>query len=166
MKKIITIALLTLSLSGAAQKFETLFTLDTIEDGIITFASKKTSIFVNKDNNLDSIEVCPILTYYKEHFNQYGIILSGFWVSKWIHDPMTIYFNGKEVKMSECRFSKEENEFNHNIYTCATEDPKTFSGISDRVVIGNKTYVAIQGSRGLISAKITGFKKVTCDWYE
>ena len=166
MKKLITIALLTLSLSGAAQKFETLFGIDTLDATTYYFSNNQNSIFVNKDNNLDSIEVSPLLMYYKEYFDQYGIILSGFWVSKWVHEPISIFFNGKEIKMSECNESKKPIYPNHNIYTCAVTDPKTFSGISDRVVIGNKTYVAIQGSRGLISAKITGFKKVTCDWYE
>ena len=166
MKKIITIALLVLSLSGVAQKFEDLFILDTLDATTIQFVNKKISLFVNKDNNLDTIAVSPLLMYYKEYFNEYGIILSGFWVSKWIHEPISVFFNGKEVKMSECKESKEGSYPNNNIYTCSTKDPKAFSGISDRVVIGNKTYIAIQGSRGLISAKIMGFDKITCDWYE
>ena len=166
MKKLITIAILLLSLTSSAQKFEDLFDVDTLDATTYQFENKKISLFVNKDNNLDTIAVSPILMYYKEYFDEYGIILSGFWVSKWIHEPISIFFNGKEVKMSECQFSKTENYPSNNVYTCPVTDSKTFSGISDRVVIGNKTYVAIQGSRGLISAKITGFKKVTCDWYE
>jgi len=166
MKKLIAIALLTLSLSGAAQKFGTLFTVDTINSNVVQLINKTSSLYVNQDDATDSIELAPILLCYRDQFKELGMILHGFWISKWIHEPIGVFFNGKEIKMHECSLSKDSNYPWHNIYVADTDDEKKFTGINDKIVIGNKTYVAVKGFKGLISTKISNFNKVTCDWYE
>lgn len=167
MKKLIAIALLVTGLSVSAQKFENLFNVDTLADGIISLQSKKAAIFVNKDDITDSIEMEPLINYYAEDFKEKGVILHGFWISKCVNDSLTLYFNGKGFRMGECLTSMQENFIWHKIYTGNVGKAKqNFVGITEKVVIGNKTYIAIPLSRGLLSATITGFDKITCEWYE
>ncbi len=167
MNKLITIAILLLSLTSNAQKFSTLFYTDTLSDNAIQLMNKKYSVFVNKDNPLDSIEIAPLIMWYNGQFEKDGMILHGFWISTSVTDSISIYFNGKCIRMGECLTSIEDPDWNRKIYT--TEGGKAkerFVGITDKIVIGKKTYFCSPGSRGLLSAKITGFEKITCEWYE
>ncbi len=167
MKKLITIAFLVIGLSVSAQKFSSLFYTDTIDVETIQFMNKSYSVFVNKDNASDSIEIAPLIVWYKNEFKEKGVMLHGFWISKSVTDSITVYFNGKPIRMGECLSSVEDPDWNRKIYTTDGGDAKTrFVGITDKIIVGNKTYVAVSGSRGLLSAKITGFEKVTCEWYE
>ncbi len=162
MKKLITIALLILGLSVNAQKFETLFSVDTLGPGVIQLVPKKYSLFVN---GKDTISVTPILIKYDEDFNELGIILHGFWVTGTIRDSISLYFKGKEIRLGECNYSKTENYGDYNIYTASIYS-NLFTGLSDSLVIGNKVYIGVTGTKGILSSELGGFNKVTYEWYE
>ncbi len=161
---ILTIALL-ISISGSSQKFESLFQLDTLDENTIQFQPIRGGVFVNESNPEDSVEIAPIIMYYKDDFARVGVMLHGFWVSRTVTDTISIYFGNNTIKIGECKSSKE-SEFKHKIFTPKVLNISVIKGISNKIVIGNKVYIGKENTRSKISLMITGFNKLTADWYE
>jgi hypothetical protein len=158
MKKLITIAILLLSLTSSAQKFEELFTVsDTTEFGETTLYPKSPAIFVCKK---DTILLIPVIVYYKSGAWK-GLNVHGFWIySK--SEVESFYL----VTDSKNKFIKKDfggDEESNNIYIPTSEKVKTLGSISCITNNGNK-YVC--RTPDYFKTYLSSFKQLNFSWYE
>jgi hypothetical protein len=156
MKKLITIAILLLSLTSSAQfQFKNLFKVsDTLERGIVVLETKYVGMFVNA---LDTIEIELYLTYNpKDKFvNVEGIFIT----------------EKKPVKNYQFVFKNSAVSF--KCHEKSTEFFTTSADINverlmDDLKVIRKNGVAflpVSGSSNYLKLHTEGFEKIKCDWW-
>jgi hypothetical protein len=156
MKKLITIAILLLSLTSSAQfQFKNLFKVsDTLERGIVVLETKYVGMFVNA---LDTIEIELYLTYNpKDKF----VNVEGIFITE--KKPVKIY----QFVFKNSAVSFKCHEKSTEFFTTSADI--NVERLMDELKVIRKNGVAflpVSGSSNYLKLHTEGFEKIKCDWW-
>ena len=156
MKKLITIAILLLSLTSSAQfQFKNLFKVsDTLERGIVVLETKYVGMFVNA---LDTIEIELYLTYNpKDKF----VNVEGIFITE--KKPVKIY----QFVFKNSAVSFKCHEKSTEFFTTSADI--NVERLMDDLKVIRKNGVAflpVSGSSNYLKLQTEGFEKIKCDWW-